>query len=139
MRQNTSGSRTQRPTVEAEEEISCDVFARSFLMERVARYCADSGEPFEAVTGKRAMGLAMASVVIHGLTPMYARWGSLSYPSIGERLEALLGNVAVASGESFWKMAASLLVGVMRQDHVPVDIVCTDFRTFSEELIERLK
>jgi hypothetical protein len=128
-----------RPDDEAEEEMACDVFARSFLTERVGEYCADSREPFDRVMAKRAMGLAMASIVVHGLTPKFARWGSASYPSVGDRLDALIGNVAVAPDDNFWLVAASLLTGVMRQDHRPVDLVCTDARQLTGELIGLLK
>lgn len=129
----------QRPEDAAEEEMTCDVFARSFLIERIGDYVATSGEPFAAVANKRAIGLTAAAIAIHGLTPTFARWGSASYPSVGERLEALLGNMPVGADENFWKMAASLLVGMMRQDHTSIDIVCTNYRTLTEVLIGRLK
>ena len=37
------------------------------------------------------MGIALAAVIIHAMTPTHAHWGNRQYPPIAERLTAMIG------------------------------------------------
>jgi len=43
-----------------------------------------------AVQQKRAMGIALAAVTVHAMTPTHAHWGNQHYPPIAERLTAMI-------------------------------------------------
>jgi hypothetical protein len=129
----------QRPSVLAEEEMACDVYARSFLTEKLAKYAAAHGHDYHQVLSKRAFGLAVGSIVIHGMTPRYERSGNAQYPSVGERMEALVGAMSLPGDANFWLFASAVLTGVMRADGLPLDLVSTNFRVYTEALIDRLK
>ncbi len=125
-----------RPAKLAEEEMACDVYARSFLTDKLARYAAAHEHGYSQVLSKRAFGLAVASIVIHGMTPHYARWGNDQYPSIGERMQALIGGMSLPGDANFWLYAATVLTGVMRKEGRPLDLVATSYRAYTEALIE---
>jgi hypothetical protein len=132
-------SADNRPSPPAAEEMLCDVYARSFLTEKLAKYSRAHGHDYHQVLNKRAFGLAVASIVIHGMTPHYARWGDEKYPSIGERMEALVRAIALPEDADFWLFASAVLTGIMRTDGLPLDITATSYRSYAEALIERLK
>jgi hypothetical protein len=117
----------------------CDVYARSFLTEKLAKYAKAHGHDYHQVVSKRAFGLAVASIVIHGMTPHYARWGDEKYPSIGERMEALVRAIALPEDATFWLFASAVLTGIMRTDGLSLDLSATSYRSYAEALIERLK
>ena len=122
----------------AEEEIACDVFARSFLTEKLAEYASTHGHDYKQVLSKRAFGLAVGFITIHGITPHYARSGTAEYPSVGERINALIGATSLDEEADFWLFAGCLLTGVMRQNNRSVDLIPKSYRSYVEELIERL-
>jgi hypothetical protein len=128
-----------RPSQLAEEEMACDVYARSFLTEKLAKYANAHGHDYAQVLSKRAFGLAVGSIVIHGMTPRYERFGNARYPSIGERMEALVGAMSLPGDAHFWLFASAVLTGVVRADGLPLDLVPTNYRGYTEALIGRLK
>ena len=128
-----------RPEPAAAEEIACDVFARSFLTERLSAFACEYHHDYEEVLSKRAFGLAIGALIIHEITPHYARWSSPAYPSVGERIEALICGMPLPADADFWLFAACLLTGIMRSHHRPLDIVPSSFRLYTEELITALK
>ena len=69
------------------------------------------------------MGIALAAVIIHAMTPTHAHWGNRQYPPIAERLTAMIGGYNLPPGSSFWPFTACLLITLMRQEGRPLDII----------------
>jgi len=109
-----------RPADSKEEELACDVWAREFMTAKLGAYTRENGLEFQDVLSKRAMGLALASLMLHEITPVWGRSGSDRYFSIKDRVEALLDNTALPDGDKFWVFTASLLIGIHRQSGVPI-------------------
>ncbi len=88
---------------------------------------------------KRAMGTALAAVIIHAMTPTDAHWGNRQYPPTGERLTAMIGGYHLRAGSSFWPFTACLLIGLMRQENRPLDVVASSDQEMVEALLDRLR
>lgn len=70
------------PADRREEEIACDVRARSFLTDKVGIHAQPVGQAFTRVLDKRSMGIALGAMILHEITPESARWGTAEYPPI---------------------------------------------------------
>lgn len=127
-----------RPTDRREEEMACDVWAREFMTAHVADYAKQHGHSYADVLRKRSMGLALAALVLHDITPEWGHGGSRQYPPLVDRLEAILGNTALSPDDPFWVFTASLLLGVFRQKGESIDTAPKNPRLLSEELVAKL-
>jgi hypothetical protein len=67
-----------QPDTLPEEELACDVWARDFMIAKLAAYARAHGHSYEEVGQKRAMALALAVTIIHAITPTAAQWGTRS-------------------------------------------------------------
>lgn len=101
-----------RPT-RSEEEMTCDAFARDFILTDIAKYAATTGQDAEDVLAKRAAGIAIGVYALYGLTPASNRGGSTDYPPVADRIEALFPAVSLPDGHWFWDFAGSLLVALV--------------------------
>ena len=128
-----------RPVVANEEEMACDTFARSFLTDKLAAYAEQNAHDYQQVLSKRAFGLAIGAISIHGMTPHFARWGNIEYPSIGDRIDALIGGTPLDDNAHFWLFAGCLLTGIMRRENRPLDLVPISYRKYAEGLVKQLK
>jgi hypothetical protein len=128
-----------QPGTLPEEELACDVWARAFMSDKLAAYARAKGHDFQQVLSKRAAGLALSAIIVHAITPTQAHWGNSQYPPVGERIEALIGGTNLPPDSSFWVFAACLLVGIMRQEHRPLDVAPRTARELVETLIDRLR
>lgn len=104
-----------RPDDPKEEELACDVWAREFMTVKLGAYARENNHLYQDVLSKRSMGLALAALMLHEITPIWGRSGSDRYFSIKDRIEALLDNTALPEGDKFWVFTASLLIGIYRQ------------------------
>lgn len=127
------------PLERAEEETACDVWARSFLTEKLDGYAKDHDHSYRDVLTKRSMGMALGALIVHSITPAFAHWGTAEYPPIADRVNALIGGTSLPENSHFWLFSACILVGVMRQSHRQIDIVPSNAKTLVEQIIERLK
>lgn len=127
------------PSTLPEEEIACDTWARDFMMSGLAAYAKTHGHNYAQVQQKRAMGTALAAVIIHAMTPTHAHWGNRQYPPIAERLTAMIGGYSLPAGSSFWLFTACLLIALMRQENRPLDIVANSNQEMVEILLDRLR
>lgn len=127
------------PSTLPEEEIACDTYARDFMTSGVAAYAEKQGHNFADVQQKRAMGIALAAVIIHAMTPAHAHWGNRQYPPIAERLTALISGYNLPPGSSFWLFTACLLIALMRQENRPLDIVAHSNLEMVEILLDRCR
>lgn len=127
------------PATLPEEEIACDIWARDFLTSSLAAYAKAHGHNYAQVHQKRAMGTALAAVIIHAMTPIHAHWGNRQYPPIAERLTAMIGGYNLPAGSSFWLFTACLLIALMRQENRPLDISASSTQEMVEMLLDRLR
>lgn len=127
----------QHPDSSAEEEISCDVWARGMLLDKVAIYAEEHNHSYEEVLYKRAAAMAIACVILQTITDEWAQWGTDDYPSVGERMTALIRDVALPADSRFWVVAASVLVGVMRETHQSIELIPRSVPDLVNDLLER--
>lgn len=128
-----------QPNTLPEEELLCDVWAREFMTAKLATYAQDHGHSYEEVTQKRAMGLALAATIIHAITPTAAQWGNSQYPPFSDRIEAIVSGFNLPPDSWFWFFLACLLIGIMRQEHRPLDIVGGTPQALAKALIAGLR
>lgn len=127
------------PSALPEEEIACDTYARDFMTSGLAAYAKKHGHNFAEVQQKRAMGIALAAVIIHAMTPTHAHWGNRKYPPMAERLTAMISGYSLPAGSPFWLFTACLLIALMRQEHRPLDVIANSNQEMVEALLERLR
>lgn len=127
------------PATLPEEEIACDTWARDFMTSGLAAYAKDKGHSYAQVHQKRAMGIALAAVTVHVMTPTHAHWGNRQYPPIAERLTAMISGHNLSAGSPFWGFTGCLLIALMRQENRPLDIVANSNHEMVEILLDRLR
>lgn len=127
----------QHPDSFPEEEISCDVWARGMLLDKVAIYAEEHNHNYQEVLYKRAAAMVIACVILQTITDEWAQWGTNEYPSVGERMAVLIKDVALSAGSGFWVVAASVLVGVMRETHQSIELIPRSVPDLVNDLIER--
>ena len=120
-----------------EEELACDNFATSFLLDAVDPYVALSGEDRTAVLGKRGAGIALGGFILLQMTHR-SRWaGSPTHPSLAERLRLLTSRVDVPGDGFYWGYLAALLLSVLRVDgSLPSSVPAADWRDACSKLID---
>ncbi len=127
----------QHPSSFPEEEIACDVWARGMLLDKIAIYAQERNQSYQEVLYKRAAAMAIASLILQTVTDEWAQWGTEAYPSVGERMAALIKDVPLPAGSGFWVVAASVLVGVMRETHQRIEVIPRNVPDLVNELIDR--
>ncbi|AJR22504.1 MULTISPECIES: phage exclusion protein Lit family protein [unclassified Sphingobium] len=119
-----------------EEELACDTWARETMTSNLAEYARDNGHTFAQVAQKRAMGIALAAIIVHAMTPVHAQRGNADYPPIGERIRAMIDGHGLSEGSPFWTFTACLLIAIMRQESRPLDLVATSDKAVVEGLLD---
>jgi hypothetical protein len=127
-----------QPDTLPEEELACDVWARDFMIAKLAAYAQAHGHTYEEVSQKRAMALALAATIIHVITPTAAQWGNSQYPPLSDRIKAIVTDFKLPPDSCFWFFAACLLVGIQRQEHRPLDITGQTPQALAEALIAQV-
>lgn len=127
-----------RPSELRDEEIKCDVHAREFMTVKLAAYARAHGHDYLQVLRKRAMGFALAALVLYEITPLWDLGGNQQYFSIGTRLTALLDNTALDDKDHFWNFTACLLVGIHRQRNGYVDAPSLSGNALTRHLIDQI-
>lgn len=124
------------PSEGYEEEMACDTWARDMMMSNVAAYARDNGHSFAQVAQKRAMGIALAAIIVQVMTPAHVQSGNDDYPPIAERIRAMIKGHKLSEGSPFWTFTACLLVAIMRQDGRPLDFVAASDKAIVESLLD---
>jgi hypothetical protein len=127
------------PSTLPEEEIACDIYARDFMTSGIATYSKKQGCNFAEVKQKRAMGIALAAVTIHAMTPTHAQWGNPQYPPISERLTAMISGNKLPPDSSFWSFTACLLIALMRQESRLLNFTAKSNKAMVELLLDQLQ
>jgi hypothetical protein len=107
------------------------------LLDKVAVYAQQHDHSYQEVLYKRAAAMAIACAILQTITDEWAQWGTDQYPSVGERMAALIKDVALPAGSGFWIVAASVMVGVMRETHQPIELIPRSVPELVSDLIER--
>jgi hypothetical protein len=128
-----------RPANRAEEEIDCDVFARSFLMDKVGAHAQRSGDAYEKLVNKRAMGIALGIWIVYEITPEYGRAGSRTHPAMSARIEALTSNMPARPDADFWVWLSTLLLAALRQHNRSADPIFDDPESVAMQLLEGVR
>lgn len=127
-----------RPADRREEELACDVWARDFMTAKLAAFARSRGRDYHEVLRVRSMGFALAALILHEITPFWDHGGSQEYFSVATRMEAILDNTPLPEDDHFWRFTASLLVGIFRQKHAPIDAPPMSARALTRYLIGKL-
>jgi Peptidase U49 len=127
------------PSERFEEEVACDVWARTFLTEKHAIYAQAAGYDARSVLTKRSMAMALGALILYEITPEQSRRGGANYPHIANRIQSLIGGTQLADDSNFWLFASCLLVGVIRQSHRSLQIVPSSGRMLVEQLIQEVQ
>lgn len=123
----------RRPLDRKEEELQCDIWAREFLTAKLAAYARDNNHEYHEVLRKRSMGLALAALILHEIT--LKNVPNPHYFSIRVRLTAVLSDTSLPDDDHFWVLVASLLIGIVRQQHVLFDPGPMAARALAEHLL----
>lgn len=127
-----------RPNDLREEELACDVLAREFMTAKLMKYAKENQHDYQQILRKRAMGFALASLVIHEITPEFELGGNQQYFSFQTRMKAILENTQIDENDTFWCFTACLLVGIFRQRHISVDPLFTSSKALTHYLVEAI-
>ncbi|MHB8088247.1 MAG: phage exclusion protein Lit family protein [Anaerolineaceae bacterium] len=126
----------ERPSELREEELHCDVWARNFMITKLESYALNHGHDYQAVLRKRSMGIGLAALILHEITPKHGF--NLHYFSIKTRLTTLLCETKLPDNDSFWVFTASILVGIFRREHYAFTAPPMSARMLAEHLINQL-
>ena len=113
------------PAAGYEEEWACDVWARKMLTSNMEEYADNQGYTYAQVAQKRAMGIALAAIIVHAMTPTHAQWGNDDYPPIAARIRAMIDGHNLSDGSPFWTFTACLLIAIMRHKSRQIELVPT--------------
>lgn len=119
-----------------EEEMACDIWARDMMMSTLAQYARSEGHSFVQVAQKRAMGISLAAIIVHAMTPPQAQWGNDDYPPIAERIRAMIDGYNLSEGSPFWTFTACLLIAILRQDGRGLNFVAASNKEMVKGLLD---
>jgi Peptidase U49 len=115
-----------KPPNPRDQEDACDEYAREYLLGKVEEYASSTGEPADKVMAKRALGIAVAKVLILEITPAEQWAGSESHSSVGKRVREFLASLRNPLPDYFWISVASFLAAICRSrgrlpERIPFD------------------
>ncbi len=93
---------------------------------------------FHEVLRLRSMGLAVAALILHEITPAFYHGGNCEYFAIVDRLRTLLENTPLPVNDPFWIFAASLLIGILRQKSIAIVVPAMGAADLARHLIDHL-
>ena len=127
-----------RPPDRRVEEMACDVWARQFMTAKLESYANAKNLDFHEVLRLRSMGLAVAALILHEITPLLHHGGNCEYFAIVHRLRTLLDNTPLPAVDPFWIFVASLLIGIFRQKAVEINAPTMAPADLARHLLDRL-
>jgi len=127
-----------RPVDRREEELQCDIWARNFMTKGLFQYAKSHNFSYEEVLRRRSMGLSLAALIIHEITPSFDHGGNTDYFSVATRLKTLLENTQLPDDDYFWVFTASLLIGVCRQKHITINAPPMSPKLITKHLLDLL-
>lgn len=125
-----------RPSERREEELQCDVWAREFMTAKLEGYARGHSHDYHEVLRKRSMGLALAALILHEITPKHGF--NPHYFSIKTRLSTLVAETKLPDDDHFWRFVATLLIGIFRREHHAFSPPSMSARLLAEHLLDML-
>jgi hypothetical protein len=107
-------SRGERFASADDEEVECDRYARSMILDEVGRYAHQKNEDEGAVQAKRILGILIAKLVIVAITPRKSWDDSGDHPPVRERLQTALNAADDPMPRLFWAEAAAMVASFAR-------------------------
>lgn len=106
---------------EHDEEMECDRYAREFLLSNIEEYSEQSDYDIDKLKTKRAMSIALASLLLLVITPR-DRWiDSPLHPSVIERIKVLADYLELPENDNFWVYLSSLLLAQIEQHDINLE------------------
>jgi hypothetical protein len=96
------------------EELECDLFARSMMLDKLDIYSKQSGCDSTILKSKRAMGISLALFFMLVVTPPEYWSGTESHPSIAIRIESMIGDLQIPDNDIFWQYAVPLFLSHLK-------------------------
>ncbi len=126
----------QHPPDDKVEELWCDIWAREFMTSNLAEYAHNHNHDYAQVLNKRASAMALGCLMLHEITPIFEHGGSKTHPPLGERIQAIAGNMNLPETATYWIFAACVLVGALRRQNRSLEITAKNPRELVEKLID---
>ncbi len=125
------------PQNDHKEEILCDEFARSMMLDNIEEYSKSSGYDLNALINKRTMSIALASFLMLVVTRKEDWKGTRSHPPMSVRVRALIDSVSLANNDFAWNYLASLLLSQLRlEKKLPKEIAFGNPKSFCLRLLD---
>ncbi|WP_437871001.1 phage exclusion protein Lit family protein [Methylorubrum extorquens] len=126
-----------------DEEIECDRFARSMMLDGVGQYARDHQVDPAAVTAKRVIGILFAKLAILAVTPVAERQGSDTHPAVRDRIRSALDAAPDPAPDWFWVAAAGAVAALtralaVREGHLLAPVPFPQFRDLAQTLLHKL-
>lgn len=118
------------PSNPHEEELECDLFAKSMMLDKLDAYSTQSGYDLKRLNSKRAMSISLALFFMLVITPLESWSGTESHPSIATRVESMVDGLAIHNDDIFWLYMASLFLSHLRYSNKKPLVV--EFKTLRE-------
>ncbi len=90
------------PSEPHEEEIQCDLFAQSMMLDNLEKYAEQSGYELRRLVSKRAMAISLALFYMLVITPLESWAGFETHPSISTRIRTMINNLSINDDDIFW-------------------------------------
>jgi hypothetical protein len=126
-----------------EEEVECDRFARSMMLDEVDQYARTHQADPAAVAAKRLLGILFAKLAILAITPVAERQGSKSHPPVRDRIRSALDAAPDPAPDWFWVAAAGAVAALTRalaarEGHPLAPVPFAQFRDLAHTLLHKL-
>ncbi len=118
------------PSNPHEEELECDLFAKSVMLDKLDAYSKQSGYDLKRLNSKRAMSISLALFFMLVITPLESWSGTESHPSITARIEPMVDGLSIHNDDIFWIYMASLFLSHLR--YLSKEPLVFEFKTFRE-------
>ena len=121
-----------------QEELACDAFAIEQILGQAASWRPSDGSTAEPdkVIFKRSMGLLIGFFVLHAVTPEGHRGPQATYPSLRERLKAIVNAIALHENHQLW-LFGSCLLRELQSDSEYVVLSLDSTKTLKSNFIEQ--
>lgn len=97
------------------EESECDLFARNILLQNAADFANQTNASLYWVINKRAMGIALALLMIMVITPISKWRTSESHPSVADRISEFVTSLSLEENDPLWIYFSCLLMSMLEK------------------------
>jgi hypothetical protein len=127
------------PSSRAEEELSCDVWAREFLTSAAGEYARVNDVPYAEVLRKRSMASAVGVFTLYETSEREGDAGTAKYPPIADRMEAALHATPLPPNDKFWIHYASVLLAILRSRKCEFSVTGANAKDYCHAMVEEIR